>query len=165
MPPSDWYSNTPLSRNAAKYLWSGLATKTRELYSTATRSYTDFCALNGIKPPFPATLNSLSDWIAYLGDRHIQPKTIKAYLVGVRSTHIDLGFDAPEAFNHPALKRIINGIRRLRGEADAQERRPITRDVLLKLLSTFDQATLLGLPFMPLSALPLSALPLRPFYA
>ena len=36
------------------------------------------------------------------------------------------------------LQRIIAGIRRLRGEASTQERRPITRNVLFELLATFD---------------------------
>ena len=42
------------------------------------------------------------------------------------------------------LQRIIAGLRRLYGEGDTRERRPITRDILLKLISRFDQTTLEG---------------------
>lgn len=55
-----------------------------------------------------------------------------------------MGFENLEAFHHPLLQRVINGIRRLRGEADTKERRPITRDLLLQILRQFDQTTLVG---------------------
>lgn len=42
------------------------------------------------------------------------------------------------------LQRIIAGVWRLYGEGDTCERPPITRDILLKLISRFDQTTLEG---------------------
>ena len=42
------------------------------------------------------------------------------------------------------LQKIIVGLRRLYGEGDIRERRPITRDILLKLISRFHQTTLEG---------------------
>ena len=38
------------------------------------------------------------------------------------------------AFHSPELERIIAGIRRKHGEAGTQERRPITKDLLLQML-------------------------------
>ena len=41
----------------------------------------------------------------------------------------------------PVLDRTIRGIKRVRGEGISRERKPITRDVLLKILGTFDVST------------------------
>ena len=49
-----------------------------------------------------------------------------------------------EVYSHPILQRIIAGLRRLYGEGDTRERQPITRDILLKLISRFDQTTFEG---------------------
>lgn len=98
----------------------------------------------GYKPPFPATLRSLTGWASHCGDRHIQIRAIKSYLVGLRSAHVDIDYDDLDIFHYPVLKRILNGIRRLRGKADTLERQPITRDVLIRLLSQFDQLELFG---------------------
>ena len=97
-----------------------------------------------IQPPFPATAQSLSSWVAELGTNKLPAKTIKAYLSGVRSTQIDMGFQDLDVFHHPILERILAGIRRLRGEADAKERRPVTRDILLRVLAVFNTTTRYG---------------------
>ena len=52
-----------------------------------------------------------------------------------------------KVYSHPILKRVISGLRRLSGEGDTRERRSITRDILLKLISSFDQTTLEGANF------------------
>ena len=79
-----------------------------------------------------------------MGDQRLQPKIIKANLTGLRSYHIDIGYADSniEQFHHPMLQRIVNGIRRLRGETSKRERRPITRDILLQLIKQFDRTTL-----------------------
>ena len=57
---------------------------------------------------------------------------------------MDMGYEDLDVFSHLQLQRCIAGVRRLRGEADTKERRPITRDVLLQILTSFDKTTLLG---------------------
>ena len=81
-----------------------------------------------------------------MGDQRLQPKTIKSNLTGLRSYQVDIGYaDSDiEQFHHPMLQRIVNGIRRLRGDTPKRERRPITRDILLQLVHQFDQTTLTG---------------------
>lgn len=76
----------------------------------------------------------------------MKPKTIKGYLAGLRSLCLDCTLDKTEleVYSHPMLQRIIAGLRRLYGEGDTCERRPITRDILLKLISRFNQTTLEG---------------------
>lgn len=81
---------------------------------------------------------TLAGWIASLSTHRIKTKTIKAYLTGLRSAHVDMGFDDLSVFHHPQLQRIIAGSRRLHGEADTKERRPITKNLLLQILPHFD---------------------------
>ena len=104
-----------------------------------------FCFLTA-RVKYPASISNLASWSANLGDKMIKAKTIKAYLTGLRSHHIDVGYSGTEieAFHHPTLQRIIAGIRRLQGDDQTRERRPITRDLLLLLLRQFDQSTIEG---------------------
>lgn len=69
---------------------------------------------------------------------------MKSYITGVRSQQVDLGYENLTVFHSPQLERIINGARRLHGEADTQERKPLTKDLLLKVLSKLDQSTKAG---------------------
>ena len=52
-----------------------------------TAVYTD------INPPFPASIASSASWIVALSVKRGQSKTIKSYLTGVRSAHVDLGYE------------------------------------------------------------------------
>ena len=96
--------------------------------------------------PFPPSIRSLCDWAAHLGDKGINPKTIKQYLSGIRSYQVDRGASKAELdiFHHPQLERIVAAIRRLRPAAQPRERRPITRSILEEIVSTFDQNSLRG---------------------
>ena len=97
-----------------------------------------------LQPAFPATLYNLTAWASHLADKHTHVRTIKAYLTGLRSAHVDMGYEDLDIFSSLQLQRCIAGIRRLRGEADTKERRPITRDILLQILTSFDKTILLG---------------------
>ena len=108
------------------------------------KSYTVHCGLNTFNPPLPATVNSLASWIAELSTKRVKADTIKGYLTGVRSAHVDMGFENLSVFQNPQLQRIIAGSRRLRGEADTKERCPITKDILLQLLPHFNRHTKRG---------------------
>ena len=143
-PPTSWYVDVPLSHGAARYLWWGLSNNTRAAYDTAKTNYRTHCLVTG-QSPFPATVYMLSSWAAALAQQ-VAPKTIKGYLCGLRSYHVDIGYntDVLDVFHHPMLERVIIGIKRQKGEAQTKERRPITRDLLLKLVSLFDQNTLYG---------------------
>ena len=130
-----------MSRESARALWWGLSTKTRKTYSTSVKSYTFFCAVRGIQPAFPATTETLCDWVCHLSNKRPKNKTIKAYITGVRSMHVDMGYGDLSAFHSPQLERVIAGLRRMRGEAGTRERRPITKDLLLQMLPYFDRKT------------------------
>lgn len=137
----------PLDRNAALFIWWGLATTTRDLYSTAFRSYMRHCRLYLDCSALPATIQSLASWAARLGLDRIKTKTIKGYICGLRSAHIDRGYFDYTAFSSPLLLRVIRGIKRRQGDGVLRERKAITRDVLLDVLSTFDVTTRSGATF------------------
>lgn len=101
--------------------------------------------MKGIRPPFPATISSLREWVTHLGAKRVTAKTIKAYLTGLRSAHIDMGFeDNLDVFHTPSLQPVLAGIRRMRGEAQTQKRRPITKDLLVQMLPHFNRKTKAG---------------------
>lgn len=74
----------------------------------------------------------------------IKTKTIKDYICGLRSAHIDRGYFDYTAFDSPLLLRVIRGINRRQDDDVPRERKAITRDVLLNVLSTFDITTRSG---------------------
>ena len=81
-----------------------------------------------------------------MAGRRLKAKTIKGYLAGLRSLRLECTLDEAElkVYSHPILQRIIKGFWRIYGEGVTRGRRPITRDILLKLISRFDQTTLEG---------------------
>lgn len=121
----------------AFYLWHGLATSTRKTYSTGQRSYIDFLrlhpALHNADGSFlPATRHAIMEWVAFLGGRSLQPKTIKSYLSAVRSLHVDA--DLPfEVCESPVVQRLIRGIKRYHGERARNPKLPITIELLRRL--------------------------------
>lgn len=110
------------------------------LYETVRLGSTMHCRAHTSFTPFPATLASLASWISAMGNCQLRAKTIKNYMSGIRSLHIDRGYNDLELFHHPVLQRIVAGIKRKNGDPDTRERLPITRDLLLRLLATLDQA-------------------------
>ena len=49
-----------------------------------------------------------------------------------------------KVFHHPALERIVIGMKKLQGEAGRKERCPITRPILLRLLAWLNKTSLEG---------------------
>jgi hypothetical protein len=128
-----------MSRRAAFYLWHGLASSTRKTYSTGQKSFIDFIRLHPglLDEPgkyLPATDRSIVEWVCSLGDRGLQPKTIKGYLSAVRSLHVDEGlpFTACES---ETVRRVIRGIKRFHGERERNPKQPITLQILQQLAS------------------------------
>jgi hypothetical protein len=119
---------------AAHYLWCGLAQTTRKGYTTARNSYLDFCRTHrlGEASPFPAKPLWLIEWMVSLAGR-VKSRTLKLYLTGLKSYHIDLGLDT-SAFDDERLERTIRGIKREHPDAPRRERTPLTRPKLLRIL-------------------------------
>ena len=113
-PPESWYSQTDLSREAARYLWWGLDPETQKTYAAVGESYGAHCVIQGIKPGFPATIYSLATWITDLYNKRVKIEMIKTHLTSLRSLHVGIGHEDLAAFDSPTIKRILAGIRRLR---------------------------------------------------
>ena len=116
-PPQSWYCSVDMSRETARLLWWGLDTQTQKTYVTVAKSYGVHCAIRGVNACFPATVYSLAHLIADLDNKGVKIETIKAHLGRVRSLHVDMGYEGDDlaAFDSLAIKRIMAGIRRLRG--------------------------------------------------
>ena len=120
---------------------------TRASYTTPQRSFIKFCDTRGVKHFLPATESLLCLWISWLALR-VTWKTIKSYLQGVRSLHIDLGLADP-VINQPRLERTFRGIKREQGAKVAgRPRLPITLSVLasfgfIPLLPAYQSADLI----------------------
>ncbi|KAA8895811.1 hypothetical protein FN846DRAFT_911355 [Sphaerosporella brunnea] len=143
-PPEDWYVDVGPPRITARYLWWGLCANTRRTYATARNSYRPFADFSGLDSPFPVTVESLCNWMAYLGNRRrTKSATMKSYLTGLRSYCVDMGMDDLDVFCHPRVQRVIRGIKIFHGarESDRRERLPITRDLLLHILTRLDSNT------------------------
>jgi integrase len=117
---------------AAHYLWCGLAQTTRKGYTTARNSYLDFCQLHWFSSPLPAKPLWLIEWMVSLAGR-VKSRTLKLYLTGLKSYHIDLGLDT-SAFEDERLERTIRGIKREHPDAPRRERTPLVRPKLLRIL-------------------------------
>jgi len=79
----------------------------------------------------------------------VKSSTIKVYLTGLRSYCVDQGYSTAEleVFTHPQVQRTVKGARRLypAREDTTRERLPITKDILLRVLSRLDLDTYEGI--------------------
>ena len=137
--PAYWYeTHAHFSPRVTFYLWHGLASSTQKSYSTSQKSYNDFVRLrpNLLESPgqyLPATSFAILEWIASLGDRALQPKTIKSYRASLRSLHVDAGLPF-ENCESPTVQRLIRGIKRFYEEQSRQPKLPITLSILQQLV-------------------------------
>src|SRR5204863_4864865 len=99
-PPPQFYASSKLSQEATFLLWHGLAPATRRTYESAVNLYETFARLQRAQP-FPASIDLLAAWIAATIIK-AKAKATKKYLQGLRSYHIDMGFDE-SAFNDAGL--------------------------------------------------------------
>jgi hypothetical protein len=134
-----------IDRSKARWIWFDLAVKTRSTYDSAVRSYREHCMIGDLTV-FSTTIESLRSWVFALGIRKLKAKSIKAYLTGVRSYHVDMRHldETLRIFQSNSLQRMINGIKRVHGKAGTRERLSIVRLILMQLLETLDTSTLLG---------------------
>ena len=128
---------------AGIFLWRGLAQSTRRNYDTPRRRFITFCALRGLRHNsgncLPATAQWLIEWISALAGQ-VKAKTIKLYLCGLKSHHVDLGLPT-SAFLDVRLERVIRGFKHEHAEPGRRARSPLTRDCLLKVLRYLWQPT------------------------
>jgi integrase len=145
---------------AAYYLWCGLAQTTRKGYDSARNSYLSFCQLQrfhhtqaggfrsadpqpgtaSVMPgsSFPTTPLWLIEWIVSLAGK-VKSRTLKLYLTGLKSYHVDLGLDT-SAFEDTRLERVLRGIKREHPDGQRRERAPLIRPKLIRILQVLSRA-------------------------
>ena len=115
-------------------MFHGLAKSTRKTYSSSQRRFLEFCywskLIHDNGSPLPASEQTLMLFAAHLS-RTIKASSIKVYLSGVRSLHIEHGFNNPLE-NCFRLERVLRGIKRIQGTG-IRQRLPITISILRKL--------------------------------
>ena len=135
----------PLEQTPARMLWYDLATSTRKIYTAAINRDTKYCALFE-KRPLPAQVGGLAAWIGHLRGKKLKPKTFKGYMAGFCFLCLDstLNMAMLEVYIYPILQKMIAGLQRLYRDGDTHGYRPITWNILLRLISRFDQTTFEG---------------------
>ena len=111
-----------VNEQAMSLFVNGLAKSTRRTYSAPQRRFLEFCFWSGKVQSGGSPLTP-SEWTLILFitelSRSLKASSIKVYLSGVRSLHVENGFDNPLK-NRPCLEQVLCGIKRSQG----LERRP-----------------------------------------
>lgn len=119
----------------------GLAPSTRRVYSSAQRRFLDFCIQdNRVRPNgsiLPASQETLMRFCSHLAD-NLHHTSIKVYLSGIRSLHIDEGYPDPLA-DCLQLQRLLRGIKRCQG-SNLVKRRPITGKLMQVIYNSLDMS-------------------------
>ena len=120
-----------LIAQAQTFLALAIGTSTRQTYSTGVRSFISFADTHGIRPAFPASVQTLCLWITFLASppRPVTLGTCKVYVSAVVSRHTELGFDHPLEGAPPMLNRIMAGIKRMSAHP-SRPKLPITTALL-----------------------------------
>lgn len=119
----------------------GLAPSTRRVYSSAQRRFLDFCIQdNRVQPNgsiLPANQETLMRFCSHLADS-LHHTSIKVYLSGIRSLHIDEGYPDPLA-DCLQLQRLLRGIKRCQG-SNLVKRCPITSELMRVIYNSLDMS-------------------------
>lgn len=115
---------------ARAILAQSLAPSTRAGYRSAVNNLARFCEEMRFPLQFPISSETICLWMAHVADK-LTYSTIRVYLHGIATTHVELGHESPVAA--PLVWRMYRAIKRLQGHSAARERLPITLEVLRKL--------------------------------
>jgi hypothetical protein len=139
-----WYSDMNIDKSKTRWIWFDLAIKTRLIYNSTIRSYKKHCMIDDFIV-FSTIIESLRSWIFALDTRKLKAKSIKAYLIEIRSYHVDMKHldEILRIFQSNSLQRMINEIKNVHEKASTQERLSIVKFILMQLLETLDTLTLL----------------------
>ena len=122
-----------------QFLAEGLASSTRSSYLSGQKKFYDFCAQLGkihqSGSPCPTDEWTLCLFATFLANT-VQHSTIKVYLSGVRSLHIEQGFADP-LVDCLRLRRVLRGIKRTHGDTSSS-RLPVTDDIMMVIFRALD---------------------------
>jgi hypothetical protein len=103
------------------------------------RSFISFVDMHGIRPAFPASVQTLCLWVSFLASppRAVTLGTCKVYLSAVVARHTEMGHDHPLADAPPLLSRIMAGIKRMAAQ-EKGPKLPITTALLEEMRPHLD---------------------------
>ena len=137
--PSGTFDLSTLEQQCHAFLTQGLAPSTRRSYASAQAQFISFCTqlgkLHSSGSQCPADECTLCLFATFLAER-IQHSSIKVYLSGVRTLHIEQGFSDPLA-TCLHLQRVVRRIKRSQGSFSSS-RLPITDDLTLLIWRSLD---------------------------
>ena len=136
-----------LPEKIAYFLYHSLALSIWNTYNSHICSYMKVYRISGLQYQngslFPAELLWIENWAVNLIGR-VKAKDIKKRIASLCSYHVDMGYNT-EVFANEHLARVVQGVMRLYPDTSSpRERTPITREILLQLLSQLDLCTKRG---------------------
>jgi len=128
-----------LITQAQTFLALAIGASTRQTYTSGLRSFIAFVDTHGIRPAFPASVQTLCLWVSFLASppRAVTLGTCKVYLSAVIARHTELGYGHPLADAPPLLGRIMAGIKRMSAQAK-RPKLPITTALLEEMRPHLD---------------------------
>lgn len=126
---------SPLTVRTRKYFDSHIAEGTKQTYHDALTQFHDYCTWKG-HPTLPSTLAAIVDYITFLAEGGKSVAWIQVTLAAISYDHRMHKFDDPT--NETGVKVIMRGIRRQR-KTRANQKEPITRDVLASMLERLEE--------------------------
>ena len=112
----------------------GSAPSTWRSYNSGIRHYITFCN-QANRPAVPTSEPTLLLVVSYLASCNLSYPTIKVYLAGIRSLHVATGYDVTfHSQLTSRLHQVLKGICKEKASTlPSRIRRPITRDIMLKI--------------------------------
>ena len=89
---------------------NSLSESTRKAHAEVIANYEFFAKSNGYQP-FPATLKSISHWIAHLV-KSVKVNTVQGYLAAIRNFHLENGLPL-SPFDDPIIEKLFKGGKRI----------------------------------------------------
>ena len=105
------------STAAADYIEAGISPATRRAYASSWARWASWAQRDGC-PALPAGPEDLVRWLAELAQAGRRPSTIGRHMAALATLHRARGLPSPT--EHPALRALLRGIRRVHGTAPAQ---------------------------------------------
>ena len=99
--------------------------------------YKQFCEEKQYLPTLPVTQTALAHFIAHLAPNR-QATYMTQLIASLKSHLIDCGYDNSIFENDSQIKRILRGVKKVNGLKPKNERLPITRDIVIKLMAQCD---------------------------
>ena len=89
-------------------VYQGIRASTQVAYSTAQRTYVNFCRTYNFQP-LPIHKDIILLFVTHMHEQKLAPSTINVYLAGVRSLQVKAGYSDPE-LRTPQVKLALKAI-------------------------------------------------------